>query len=157
LALFLAIALHKPADALAISTVLSRKGVSRGKLTLVQLGFALMVPIGAGAFLWTSGKLAENLQNQLTGAALAFSAGTFLFIALSDLLPEVQFHRHDRVPLSLALVLGVVLMGGIALLEGHDHNGHHGDEHKNGAHHHDEDHDKDHDADQDHEPPGHSH
>jgi zinc and cadmium transporter len=123
LAMFLAIVLHKPADALAISTVLSRKGVSRGKLTLVQLGFALMVPIGVLAFMVTKGALAKDIENQLTGAALAFSAGTFLFIALSDLLPEVQFHRHDRVPLALALILGVVLMGGIAFLEdlGHEH------------------------------------
>ncbi len=136
LALFLAIVLHKPADALAISTVLSRKGVTRGTLTLVQFGFAAMVPVGAVAFLLTSGAVAESLQNQLTGAALAFSAGTFLFIALSDLLPEVQFHRHDRVPLSLALVFGVVLMGGIALLEGHDHGGHDADEPKAGEHHH---------------------
>jgi zinc and cadmium transporter len=148
LALFLAIALHKPADALAISTVLTRRGVGRGKLTLVQLGFAAMVPLGAAAFMQTSDWLAQEKDaqerlNQLTGAALAFSAGTFLFIALSDLLPEVQFHRHDRVPLSLALVLGVVLMGGIALLEGHDHGGHdHGDEHKAGEHH-DPDHDHD--------------
>src|SRR5262249_52888265 len=62
----------------------------------------------------------QERLNQLTGAALAISAGTFLFIALSDLLPEVQFHRHDRVPLSLALILGLLLMGGIALLEGHN-------------------------------------
>ena len=53
----------------------------------------------------------------LTGFALAFSAGTFIFIALSDLLPEVQFHRHDRVPLFLTLVGGVLLMGFIAFLE----------------------------------------
>jgi zinc and cadmium transporter len=138
LALFLAIALHKPADALAISTVLARKGVSRGKITLVQLGFAAMVPIGAGAFLLTSGAVDDALRNQLTGAALAFSAGTFLFIALSDLLPEVQFHRHDRVPLSLALILGVGLMGAIALLEGHDHGGHeHGHDHAAPSHQHD--------------------
>src|SRR5205823_576581 len=122
LALFLAIALHKPADALAISTVLSRKGVSRGRLTLVQLGFALMVPVGAAAFLLAREWIAKNSDaqgrlDQLTGAALAFSAGTFLFIALSDLLPEVQFHRHDRVPLFLALIAGVGLMGGIAVLE----------------------------------------
>src|SRR5262245_34600385 len=75
LALFLAVALHKPADALAISTVLSRKGVSRGTVTLVQLGFAAMVPVGAAAFMATSGAIAEDLRNQLTGAALAFSAG----------------------------------------------------------------------------------
>jgi zinc and cadmium transporter len=137
LALFLAIALHKPADALAISTVLARKGVSRGTLTLVQLGFAIMVPIGAGAFLATSGAIDKTLRNELAGAALAFSAGTFLFIALSDLLPEVQFHRHDRVPLFLALVAGVVLMGGIGLLEGegHEHGGHnHGAEPAAAAH-----------------------
>jgi zinc and cadmium transporter len=124
LALFLAIGLHKPADALAISTVLSRKGVAVGKIKLVQVGFALMVPIGAGAFMATSGAIDQGLRNQLTGAALAFSAGTFLFIALSDLLPEVQFHRHDRVPLFLALVIGVLFMGFIALLEPHDEGEH---------------------------------
>jgi zinc and cadmium transporter len=136
LALFLAIVLHKPADALAITTVLSRKGVSRGKIALVLLGFAATVPIGAGAFLLAERDLTESLRNQLTGAALAFSAGTFLFVALSDLLPEVQFHRHDRVPLALALILGVVLMGGIALLEPHEH----ADEPKAAEHHHDEGH-----------------
>jgi zinc and cadmium transporter len=147
LALFLAIALHKPADALAISTVLSRKGVGRGAVSLVQIGFALMVPVGAGVFMVTSGAIEKDLRNQLTGAALAFSAGTFLFIALSDLLPEVQFHRHDRIPLSLALIVGVVLMGFIALLEPHDHDEHdHGTEPKTGARHQDEGHDKDHDS-----------
>jgi zinc and cadmium transporter len=145
LALFLAVVLHKPADALAISTVLSRKGVCRGQLILVQLGFAAMVPAGVAVFEVTRGAIAKDLQNQVTGAALAFSAGTFLFIALSDLLPEVQFHRHDRVPLSLALLLGVLLMGGIGLLEGHDHGGH---GHHEGAkpeahsHGHDDDHDQ---------------
>jgi len=124
LAIFLAIVLHKPADALAISTVLSRKGVSRSRINLVQLGFALMVPVGAAAFMLTSGAIEESLESLLTGFALSFSAGTFLFIALSDLLPEVQFHRHDRVPLTLALIAGVLLMGGIGLLEGHDHGGH---------------------------------
>jgi zinc and cadmium transporter len=88
--------------------------------------------------------IAKDLQNQLTGAALAFSAGTFLFIALSDLLPEVQFHRHDRVPLLLALVLGVAFMGGIGLLEGHHRDGHgHQGEDKANSHVHDAEDDRD--------------
>jgi zinc and cadmium transporter len=124
LAMFLAIFLHKPADALAISTVLSRKGVPRRVIMLVQLGFVSMVPIGVICFTLLGRSLEEGLQNQLTGAALAFSAGTFLFIALSDLLPEVQFHRHDRFWLFLALASGVAFMGVIALLEGHEHGGH---------------------------------
>jgi zinc and cadmium transporter len=119
LAIFLAIILHKPADALAISTVLTRKGVSRRKLFLVQVGFVSMVPVGVLAFHVAQGLMPEDFQNQLIGAALAISAGTFLFIALSDLLPEVQFHKHDRIPLFLCLVAGVVLMGFIALLEDH--------------------------------------
>ena len=120
LAVFLAIVLHKPADALAISTVLRRRGVKAGAIGLVQLGFASMVPIGALTFLFTHNALSEGVAQQITGAALAFSAGTFLFIALSDLLPEIHFHSHDRVPLFLALLAGVVLMGLIALLEPHE-------------------------------------
>jgi hypothetical protein len=46
-----------------------------------------------------------------------------LFIALSDLLPEVQFHRHDRLKLFAALLAGVALMGMIALLEPHSQGG----------------------------------
>jgi zinc and cadmium transporter len=138
IAVFLAIVLHKPMDALAISTVLSRKGVSRGLIFLVQMGFACMVPIGVIAFYATRGAIEKDLQGQLTGAALAFSAGTFLFIALSDLLPEVQFHRHDRIPLFLALLLGVAFMGGIAYLEGHDHETHSQGEHGTSVSHQDE-------------------
>lgn len=145
--MFLAIVLHKPADALAISTVLSRKGVNRSKIGLVQLGFALMVPVGVVAFFLTRGAIREDLQSQLTGAALAFSAGTFLFIALSDLLPEVQFHRHDRLALFLALTSGVALMGGIALLEEEGHTQAerpHGAQMTGPGHAHDADHDQDH-------------
>jgi zinc and cadmium transporter len=118
LAMFLAVFIHKPADALAISTVLTRKRVPRRKITWVQLGYVAMIPIGAFGFSLTSGALEESLKNELTGFALGFSAGTFLFIALSDLLPEVQFHRHDRVPLFLTLVGGVALMWFISWLEG---------------------------------------
>jgi zinc and cadmium transporter len=121
IALFLAIALHKPADALAVSMMLSRRGVSRFKVMLVQLGFAAMVPTGAFLFVLTRGAIEAKMQTQLIGAALAFSAGTFLFIALSDLLPEVQFHHHDRLKLFAALLAGVALMGLIALLEPHNH------------------------------------
>ena len=137
LAMFLAIALHKPADALAISTVLWRKGVPKGRLALVQIGFALTIPLGAAAFIRAEKIIASDLANQLTGAALAFSAGTFLFIALSDLLPEVQFHRHDRVPLALALIAGVLFMGGIGYLEDLGH-GEHSDEAAPAIHHHNE-------------------
>ena len=58
-----------------------------------------------------------RLVTVLTCAALAFSAGTFLCIALSDLLPELQFHQHDRVKLSAALLAGIALAWGAARVE----------------------------------------
>ena len=49
----------------------------------------------------------------------------FVCIALSDLLPEVQFHAHDRVPLSLSLLVGLLLAWCIGFFEpehSHNHN-----------------------------------
>ena len=43
--------------------------------------------------------------------------GTFLCIALSDLLPELQFHSHDRLKLSVALLVGFALMAATSAIE----------------------------------------
>jgi zinc and cadmium transporter len=57
--------------------------------------------------------------------ALAFSAGTFLCISMSDLLPELQFHKHDRGVLSIALLVGLLIAWAIGIIEtrshGHEH------------------------------------
>ncbi|MEM1304606.1 MAG: hypothetical protein AAGG46_06900, partial [Planctomycetota bacterium] len=55
------------------------------------------------------------------GPALAFSAGVFLCISMSDLLPELQFHQHDRLKLSVALVLGLTLAYAACRMETHTH------------------------------------
>ena len=56
-----------------------------------------------------------------SGAALAFAAGVFLCIALADLLPEVEYHAHDRLKLSAALLAGVALAYCVGLAEPHGH------------------------------------
>ena len=61
-------------------------------------------------FLLGIGRLGPEAAVACTAAALAFSGGTFLCIALSDLLPELQFHAHDRTKLSVALLAGFLLM-----------------------------------------------
>ncbi len=107
---FIATLVHKPADALTIVSLMLRAGVPRFRAHLVNLGFSLMIPAGAGLF--RVGLRQIGLPSpQLTSTCLAFSAGTFLCIALSDLLPELQFHAHDRWKLSAALLAGVALMG----------------------------------------------
>jgi zinc and cadmium transporter len=119
---FLVILLHKPFDAMAISTLMAAGGKSKYACHLVNGIFALAIPLGVGLFysgIDQSGAVAQ----QVLGASLAFAAGTFLCISTSDLLPEIQFHTHDRVKLSLALMAGLGLAVVIGLFEtsGHDH------------------------------------
>jgi zinc and cadmium transporter len=107
---FVATLVHKPADALTIVSLMLRAGASRGLAHLVNLAFALMIPLGVLLFTLGAGQLRPASAAGLSAAALAFSAGTFLCIALSDLLPELQFHAHDRLVLSAALLTGLLLM-----------------------------------------------
>lgn len=107
---FLATLVHKPADALTIVSLMLRAGVPRPVAHLVNLGFALMLPAGVALFFAGLRLAGQDASGSVTAAALAFSAGTFLCIALSDLLPELHFHAHDRIKLSVALLAGVGLM-----------------------------------------------
>jgi zinc and cadmium transporter len=117
LGVFLATLVHKPADALTITSLMLRAGASRWSAMLVNLGFGLMIPAGVALFVLGLGGMHGNAVSAWTAGALAFSAGTFLCIALSDLLPELQFHSHDRLKLSIALLTGFGLMALAAAFE----------------------------------------
>ncbi|MCC9643881.1 ZIP family metal transporter [Rhodopirellula sp. JC740] len=116
---FMAIALHKPLDAFAITSVMSKGGWTSAQRTMVNLTFSVACPIGAIAFYFGATQLSNT--DALLGWGLALSAGFFVCIALSDLLPEVAFHDHDRLKLTTALLLGVALAVGIESLPGHNH------------------------------------
>ena len=103
---FLAVVLHKPLDAMAITTLMVASNWPVRARHVVNVLFALVVPLGAALF-YLGIQQVQADQQVVVGCALAFSAGTFLCISLSDLLPEVQFHTHDKLKLSLALVLGI--------------------------------------------------
>jgi zinc and cadmium transporter len=120
---FLAILLHKPLDAMSITTVMAAGGWSTRAQTLVNVIFALMCAAGAAAF-WLGVQQAAAHESWLVGMALGFAAGVFLCISLADILPEVQFHTHDRMKLSLALVLGIALAYGIGFVEPAHHHAH---------------------------------
>ena len=118
---FLVIFLHKPFDALTISTLMTIGGWSAAARHLVNALFALMIPLGAAAFY--IGLIHADDHGNLVAYALAFSAGTFLCISMSDLLPELQFHTHDRGMLSATLLLGLSVAWVIGVIEtqGHGH------------------------------------
>lgn len=118
---FLAVLLHKPLDAVSITSLMAAAGWSAQARHLVNAGFSLMCP--AGAVLFMAGiRGIPGWQSYAVGAALAFSAGVFLCISLSDLLPEMEFHEHNRLRLSTALGAGILLAFVLTLLESsHQH------------------------------------
>ncbi len=126
-ATFLAILLHKPLDAAIIATLMTQAGASRSMRLAVNIGYALVVPAGAVFFL-LSLPLFAGQQAAVVGVALAIAGGAFICIAAADLLPEVQFHTHDRLLLTTALVLGLALAWAITAAErsshGHSFHGH---------------------------------
>ena len=112
---FLAIALHKPLDALSITSMMQAGGWSRRARSLANIGFACLCPLGALLFFRGVGQLPS--ADLLIGCALAFSAGVFFCISLGDLLPEVHFHSHDRLKLTASFLLGIGLAYGLRYLE----------------------------------------
>ena len=117
-AVFLAILLHKPLDAMSVTMVMAVGGWSFRPMQIVNAGFALVCPLGAAIF-FVAARHFTTYEPLLVGGALGFSAGVFLCIALADLLPELQFHAHDRFKLSATLLGGVALAYAIGLLEPH--------------------------------------
>ena len=129
LAVFFAILLHKPLDAYSIISLMKSAGHGRRSRRAANIGFALLCPIVALASFWGVGIFAWE-GGTMIGYILAFAAGAFLCIALSDLLPEIHFHSHDRGKLIVSLLIGIGLsyalfyiesaaMHGIEMLEGH--------------------------------------
>lgn len=117
----LAVALHKPFDSLTIGTMMAAAGQSAWARHLFNAGYALVTPLGVALF-YTLSSTAVGSSFGL-GQTLGFAAGAFLCIATGDLLPELQFHRHDRLTLSVSLLAGIALAWGTVFLEvgGHDH------------------------------------
>jgi zinc and cadmium transporter len=115
----LAVILHKPFDAMAVSTLMTASGSSRYLRHLLNGLFSLATPLGVVLF-QLGASHATDSNAAFLGCALAFCAGTFLCIACSDLLPELQFHSHDRFKLSFALTAGLAVAVLIGKLEASD-------------------------------------
>jgi zinc and cadmium transporter len=118
-ATFLAIILHKPLDAVSITSLMAGSGWTSQARFFVNLIFSTMCPIGVGLFMLGIWQF-SGMQDVVVCSVLAFSAGVFLCIALSDLLPEMEFHSHNRFRLTVALTAGVLLAYGITFLESPD-------------------------------------
>jgi zinc and cadmium transporter len=119
LLVFLAILAHKIPNAFSLSAILRAEGYTRGRALAMNAAFALMVPLGAGLYVL----LREAVHvDAFTSIALAASAGTFLHLSLSDILPDLHRRGVARWRLSFAVIAGLVLMWALRYLRvGHGH------------------------------------
>jgi zinc and cadmium transporter len=107
LMIFLAIIVHKFPSALSLTGILIQGGYKKARIIKLVTIFALTTPIGAVIAFF----VLNNLHENTLAWAIGISAGTFLYIASSDLLPFVHQH-HPRKYYNLAsLLLGLLLMG----------------------------------------------
>ncbi|MDR1259834.1 MAG: ZIP family metal transporter [Endomicrobium sp.] len=93
----LAILLHKLPDGITISGILMHKGISKKKIFNFSLLTAGFTPIGTilGIF------LLKNISNSTQGNLLGITAGSFIFLSASDLIPETHKCKNRFIPLML--------------------------------------------------------
>lgn len=109
LGVFLAIMLHKPLDAYSIIGLMRVSGYGKRACTLANVGFALLCPVITILTFLGVDLLSQLDELRVVGYVMAFAAGVFLCISLGDLLPEIQFHTHDRGIYTIVFLVGIGL------------------------------------------------
>ena len=100
---FLSILSHKASEGFSLATVFLLAGFGLRRLLVLNLAFASVTPL---TFL-LGGWMLGDASASVVAILIALATGTFLYVAIGDLLPEVFHNRVD--PLQrLALVAGGV-------------------------------------------------
>lgn len=109
LIVFVAIMLHKGPAAFGLTSFLKHIEIDDKKSRRYLILFALSSPIVAiltfFALKDTSFATDDNI-----GFALLFSAGTFIYVATVDVLPEVHSHEHEHESPVWLVILGMILV-----------------------------------------------
>lgn len=110
----IAIVLHEIPQEIGDFGILIHAGYTRAKALIVNFLSALSAVLGAGIALFLG-----DISEKITPALIALAAGSFLYIAGSDLVPEL--HKTSGVKRSflqfIAIIIGFALMFALVLLE----------------------------------------
>lgn len=108
--LFFAIIAHKAVEAFSLATVMRLSSFSPWRSAKLLVVYTLMTPLGA--------VIAYLLMSHMNLASIeiptALAAGTFLYVATMDLLPEAFHVEGKRTGAVLSLFLGLAVMLAIA-------------------------------------------
>jgi len=106
LVIFLAIIAHKATAAFSLATIFKLAGYSRKRNLGMIIIFSMMTPIGALISL----PFIESLRDVSLAIPMGITAGTFLYVATIDLLPEAFHDNENKIMRFIWLLLGVLLM-----------------------------------------------
>ena len=104
LLVFIAILLHKMPEGFTAASIMLASGRSTKTALLATAGIGVATLAGVIGV-----TLLDSRMTNAVGYALPFSAGVTLYVAASDLIPEVN-HKEERNPM-----VSIVVFGGVAL------------------------------------------
>jgi zinc transporter ZupT len=101
---------HKAFEAFSLTSVFQLAHFTQKKVATLITLFACITPLG----LLLGSKILPQLSPNATAIAVALAVGTFLYVCLTELLPEVFHHKEDVVTKVILLLVGI---GGMALIQ----------------------------------------
>ena len=104
--LFISIVAHKGFEGFSLTSVFLLAEFRRSKIVLLVVLFSLVTPVGILLGL----VLTAHLGEYGISVATALAAGTFLYVCLCELLPEVFHHRDDSLVKIGLMTAGVILI-----------------------------------------------
>lgn len=111
----LAVAAHEIPQEIGDFGLLLKTGMSKRRVMLINFASALMSTAGAVLTFWLG-----NVASLPLGELLALTAGLFIYIAASDLIPTV----HENSTGKLSYLSALLLIGGVLMVSGITEAGH---------------------------------
>lgn len=110
--------IHKFVVLFSLSSTFLLTDLKRSTIMKYLFAFSCITPIATViSFLVLNGMSVDGM----VGIPLAFSAGTFMYVALCDMIPEAFHRKNQDVRAFLMLIIGIAIAAGVFLLIGHGH------------------------------------
>jgi zinc transporter 1/2/3 len=113
--ILLAILFHKGSAAFALMVSLHNAGVGAPRQKRILALFVIMTPLGLFIGTVASAILTGNTATLIEGAFDALAAGTFIYVAVVDIIDEELSIDEDKLVKFALIVAGIAFMGLLAL------------------------------------------
>ena len=109
---------HKYVVLFSLSSTFLLSDEEKSSIMKYLITFSFITPLGAiVSFLILNGVSIDGM----VGLPLAFSAGTFMYVALCDMVPEAFHRKNQDLKSFLFLMIGITIAAAVFLLIGHGH------------------------------------